>query len=99
MTWDELFFCSMMMEKNLDDRLEKNLEALKKKIPSLKAEDAGKFALMRNENLVKIFSKVEDAHEHASEKFKDKNYSVHMITDVPIDLGYYSVSFGKDANI
>jgi len=83
------------MEENFE-HLERNLEALKKKIPSLGVEDVGKFALMRDGNLVKTFSKVEDAHEYASEKFKDRNYSVHMITDVPVDLGYYSVSFGDD---
>jgi hypothetical protein len=73
------------------DQVEINYQAFEKKLPSLIPAYRGKFALMRNEEIIEFFDTARDAYFAGKKIFeKDKLFSVQQITDTPVDLGFFS---------
>ena len=70
--------------------LEDNYAAFEKLLPAFKAQDNGKFALMREGELVNVFDTAKDAVLYAEAQYKDGRYSVQQITNAVVDLGYFS---------
>ena len=68
--------------------LEKNLKAFNA-LKQVLAGEVGRWALMRDEKLVETFSSSDDAHKYAGVAFKDRNYSVHQIANIKVDLGAF----------
>jgi hypothetical protein len=72
-------------QKQVDD----NLESFLKELPNLAAE-RGKFALLRNGAIAGFFNTAMDAVRAGNTAFADQLFSIQQVTDVPIDLGFYS---------
>ena len=73
------------------NQVEINYEAFEKKLPSLLPTHRGKFALMRNEEIIEFFDTARDAYFAGLKIFeKDKLFSVQQIIDTPVDLGFFS---------
>ena len=70
--------------------INQNYEAFVEKLPDLLAQHRGKFALMRHREVIGIYSTAEDVVQTGSLLYKDDLFSVQRITDVPVDMGYYS---------
>lgn len=70
--------------------IEKNYEVFLKMLPSLLAEHRGKYALMRQGEVVSIYTTVEDAVETGEVFYEDDMFSVQKITNEDTDLGFYS---------
>lgn len=74
-----------------DSEIKKNFAAFKGWLPSLLLKYGyGKYALIRNQQLIDIFDTKEDAIKAAELKFDDGLFSVQEITDVALNLGFYS---------
>ncbi len=68
-----------------------NYEAFEKKLPDLIMAYRGKFALMRDGEIVEFFDTARDAVLAGQKLFeKDGLFSVQEIIETPIDLGFFS---------
>ncbi len=71
------------------DQVDKNYEAFQKALPTLQAH-AGKYALLRDEEIIAIYDTLSDAVATAEKFYPDGLYSIQKITADPVDLGYFS---------
>jgi hypothetical protein len=67
-----------------------NYEAFKKLLPELLRSEAGKQALMRDEQLIATYDTLADAVTTAQAMFPDGRWSIQQITLRPVDLGFRS---------
>jgi len=73
------------------DEVKRNYEAFEKLLPTLLPERAGKFALMRNAELVEFFDTARDAFVAGQRLFaQDGLFSVQEVVETPVDLGFFS---------
>ena len=70
--------------------IDKNYEAFKQKLPSIIAAHAGKFALMRNQEIVDFFDTDRDAVVAGNALYNDGEFTVQEVTQTPVNLGYFS---------
>ncbi len=75
----------------IQEQVDRNYAAFTKRLPELIAEHPGKFALMKDEEIVELFDTARDALV-AGEKLygKDALFSVQQITGAAVDLGFFS---------
>lgn len=71
-------------------QIESNYAAFQAKLSSLLEEHRGEFALMRNGEVVEFFDTARDTYAAGKKMFEDGLFSVQEVTDVPIDLGFFS---------
>ncbi len=76
--------------KDRDEEIRKNYEAFKKMLPKLLKEYRNQHALLRGEKLIAVYSTALDAERTGKLLYDDDIFSVQEITDVPVDLGFYS---------
>ena len=67
-----------------------NYEAFKEKLQELLQSNPGKFALLRDGEIVEFFDTARDAMIHAQKNYEDGMFSVQQITNTVVDLGYFS---------
>jgi hypothetical protein len=77
-----------MSEKQAE--VDRNWEAFQKLLPSIIETHRNKFALMRKGEIVSYYSTALDARTTGEKFFADGLYSIQQVTDVPVDLGYFS---------
>lgn len=70
--------------------LTENYSAFQKMLPELLKTAKGKFALLRNEELVGLFETAGDAHSSGRASFDDDLFSVQKVEDSSINLGFFS---------
>ena len=70
--------------------VDRNYEAFKKLLPSLRKSDPGRTALMRDGEVVMCFDTERDAIEAGRRFFEDRRFSIQKIGSRPVDLGYFS---------
>ena len=78
------------MSDAIDQQIESNYRAFEEKLPGLVPAYRGKFALMRNGDIIEFFDTARDAYVAGQKLFPDRLFSVQEITDVPVDLGFFS---------
>lgn len=78
------------MDARRTDHLKKNYEAFMLKLPTLLQAQRGKFALMRDGDIIAFFDTARDAFFAGQKLYSDKLFSVQEVTDVPTDLGFFS---------
>ena len=76
--------------KNKDREVHENYKAFKKMLPSLIEKHRSQYALMHEREVVGIYSTAQDAAQTGHLLYEDDMFSIQEITDVPIDLGFYS---------
>ncbi|MDD9852684.1 MAG: hypothetical protein OXU78_01880 [Deltaproteobacteria bacterium] len=80
---------SMEVSKtDLQHEVDRNYEAFKALGADFRHENFGKFALMKNEKIVKLYSSREDAVEAGHFLFKDGLFSVQMVGRPAAMLGF-----------
>jgi hypothetical protein len=72
------------------EQVDKNYEAFLAKLPSLLKEQPGKFALMRDKEIVEFFDTARDADAAGRKLFPDNTFSIQQVIDMPVDLGFFS---------
>lgn len=71
--------------------VERNYKVFAEKLPSLLASHRGKFALMKDGEIVEFFDTARDAYVTGLKLFeKDRPFSVQEVAETPIDLGFFS---------
>lgn len=73
-----------------EDFVRANYEAFLKLLPALLEEREGKFALMRNLEVVDFYDTANDAFLAGHRLFADGRFSIQEVTSTALDLGFYS---------
>lgn len=60
------------------------------KLPSILPLYRDKYALMRHGEIVGYYSTMQDAYITGQTFYEDKLYSIQQVTEVPVDLGFFS---------
>ena len=80
------------MPEAIREQVARNYQVFQEKLPTLVAAHGGKFALMRNGDIVDFFDTVRDAYVAGQRLFeKDRLFSVQEVVGTPVDLGFFSM--------
>ena len=72
-------------------QIETNYKAFEQKLPNLLPTYRGKFALMRDGEIVEFFDTVGDAYVAGKKIFEtDKLFSIQEVVATPVNLGFFS---------
>jgi hypothetical protein len=72
------------------DALAANYEAFEQMLPGLLQQAPGKYALLRDRQLVGTFDTASAAHSAGSSRFDDGLFSVQKIKEGAVSLGFFS---------
>jgi hypothetical protein len=72
------------------EEIERNLEFFLDKLPELKKQHAGKYALLRSKSIIGFFDTMNDAQLAGSKLYEDDLFSIQRVDEQPISLGYFS---------
>lgn len=78
------------MAHAIEVEIERNYAAFKDMLPALMEEAAGKYALLRDQRLEGVFSTPGEAERAGYAQFRDAPYSIQLVSQKPVDLGFYS---------
>lgn len=78
------------MEMTNREQVDKNYDAFLALLPNIITTQRNKYALMRDGAAVGYYSTLEDAYVTANKFFPDGLFSVQKVTDLPVDLGFFS---------
>jgi hypothetical protein len=76
--------------KSNESEVKRNYEAFMRQLPELLVTQRGKFALMRDGNVVEFFDTSADAYRAGQKIYPDQRFSIQQVVDSPVDLGYFS---------
>jgi len=77
--------------QRLREQIERNYRAFTLKLPGLLMSHQGKFALMRDGEIVEFFDTARDAYVAGQRLFTDDHiFSVQEVVEMPVDLGFFS---------
>ena len=79
-----------MTKSELQTEIDQNLEFFLEKLPELLKEHRNRYALLQHKSIVGIFDTIRDARTTGDKLFPDKLYSIQMVSDVAMDLGFFS---------
>jgi hypothetical protein len=79
-----------MAPSEKEQAIAENYEAFETLLPELMIRARGKYALLRNRELVEIFETAGEAHLAGIKRFDDERFSVQKVEEKPIDLGFFS---------
>jgi hypothetical protein len=72
------------------EEVKRNYEAFVRKLPELFATHRGKFALMRDAEIIEFFDTSGDAYRAGRKLYPDQRFSIQEVVDSPVDLGFFS---------
>jgi hypothetical protein len=78
------------MMQSTREQVDRNYEAFRTMLPSILPLHEGKYALMKDGAAVGFYSTLEDAYMTANQFYKDQPFSVQKVTNVAVDLGFFS---------
>lgn len=70
--------------------VDENYDAFLKVLPSVMQQHAGRFALMRNAEIVDFFDTARDAVIAGDHLYGESEFSIQKVTLIPVNLGRYS---------
>lgn len=74
----------------LEDEIDRNLEAFKAQLPALLEQHKGRYALMRRQEIVGVYDTIRDAQLTGRTFYEDGLFSVQKVTSEPVNLGFFS---------
>jgi Family of unknown function (DUF5678) len=78
------------MSEQMRDQVDKNYQAFLSMLPSIIAQHRNKYALIKDRQIIGYYSTLEDVYMTANKFYPNEPYSVQKVTDIPIDLGFFS---------
>jgi hypothetical protein len=72
------------------DQVDKNYVAFLEMLPSILPLHHDKYALLKDGEAIGFYSTLEDAYTTANRFYANEPFSVQKVTDVPVDLGFFS---------
>ena len=82
----------MMHPPEVIAELEKNQEAYEAVKKEMEAEHWGKTVLIHNGEIISVYNDEGDAYDIGREKYDLGNFSLHLVGERPIDLGFHAIS-------
>jgi hypothetical protein len=79
-----------MADQQAREQVDKNYQAFLSMLPNIIAQHRNKYALMKDGQVIGYYSTLEDAYVTANKFYATEPFSVQNVTDVPIDLGFFS---------
>lgn len=79
-----------MGSKGTDRQVDRNYDAFLKMLPQIMLMHMNKFVLMKDGESYGFYSTLEDAYMAADKLFPGQEFSVQKVTNVPVDLGFFS---------
>ena len=76
----------------LEDEIDRNLEAFKAQLPALLEHHKGRYALMRHQEIVGVYDTIRDAQLTGRKFYEDGLFSIQKVTAEPVNLGFFSYS-------
>ena len=82
----------MIQEKSTpyQTEVDRNYEAFRKLDDDFYRNHYGMYALMKNEEVVQLFSSWQDARKAAKLLYNDEPFSIQKVDKEAVDLGFYS---------
>ncbi|MEM6857153.1 MAG: hypothetical protein AAF559_04705 [Pseudomonadota bacterium] len=78
------------MARSIEAEIQRNYAAFQQMLGELMDEHSGKFALFHNQQLSGVFDSPGEAARNGFAKFGKNSYSIQLVTDEPVDLGFMS---------
>ncbi len=78
------------MSDLIREQIETNYKVFQQKLPSILESHRGKFALMRNSEIIEYFDTARDAFVAGQKMYEDKLFSIQEVVEKSIDLGFFS---------
>jgi hypothetical protein len=78
------------MEASRNLEIEKNYRFFLGYVGSILPDHRGKYALLRHQQVVRVYDALLDAVLAGHSQFGDGMFSVQEVTDTPLDLGFFS---------
>ena len=78
------------MTNDRQQEIKRNYEAFMQKLPQIAQTARGKFALMRDQDIVAFFDTAGDALTAGQKLYADRRFSIQQVEEAPVDLGFYS---------
>lgn len=78
------------MTEKRDSEIDRNFQFFQGYVGSLLPDEAGKFALLRHQNVVAVYESLIDAAVSGHSQFGDGIFSIQEVTEAPMDLGFFS---------
>lgn len=75
------------------EEIESNFTAFEALLSKLLPTKRGKFAVMRDAQLVRVYDSLAEAVASAHSEFEDGLFSIQEVTNGPLDLGFYSHAY------
>jgi hypothetical protein len=75
---------------SIQEEVDRNYEAFRTMLPTIIGSHRDKYALMKDGKILGYYSSAEDARVAATTFINDGLFSVQQVTDLAINLGYYS---------
>jgi hypothetical protein len=70
--------------------IDRNLDQFLRQLPSLLAEHAGKYALLRDQHIVAYYESAIDAQIAGNRQFGDRPFSIQQVKEVAEELGHFA---------
>ena len=83
------------MPHSVEVEIERNYAAFKDMLPNLMRDHEGQYALLHNQKLEGVYPTAGDADRAGYRKLNEAPYSIQLVSDEPIDLGFYSYALFK----
>jgi hypothetical protein len=80
----------MEMSEAVREQVDKNYQAFLSMLPNIIMQYRNKYALMKDGEVIGYYSTLDDAYMTANKFYPTEPYSVQKVTDVPVDLGFFS---------
>ncbi|MFN3387378.1 MAG: hypothetical protein ACK40O_00470 [Allosphingosinicella sp.] len=83
------------MSHAVEVEIERNYAAFKDMLPKLLSNAEGQYALLHNQQLEGIFPTPGEAERAGYAQFKNQQYSIQLVSETPVDLGFYSYALAQ----
>jgi hypothetical protein len=80
----------MTTARTKQEEVDRNFEFFQRELPRLLLSHAGKFALLRDCQIINFFDTAQDANTAGTQSYSDDLFSIQKVTREVGDLGFYS---------
>jgi len=83
------------MVDRIQQEIDKNFDFFQRTLGNYLPEYEGKFALLRDCDVIRFFDSPAEAEQVGEQEFDDGLYSVQQVSRAPADLGFFSYAFNQ----
>lgn len=83
------------MAHSIEVEIERNYAAFKDMLSDLLPDRLGQYALLHDQKLAGLYPTVGEAERAGYAQFKDEPYSIQLVSQKPVDLGFYSYAIAQ----